>query len=67
MYDCTGGVKTNTRDNPYESDGHDDILSEEEDDKYQGKVAIAIVKGVYLRRMSDWGGGGVETRMAYRV
>jgi len=61
MYDRTGGVKLDTRNNPDESDGHDDILREEEHDKYQGKVAIAIVKGVYLRRMSNWSSGGVET------
>ena len=60
MYDRTGGVKLDTRNNPYESDDHDDILREEEHDKYQGKVAIAIIEGVYLRRMSDWNGGGVE-------
>ena len=47
MYDRTGGVKTNTRDNPYKSDDHDDILREEEDDEYQGKVAISIVKDMY--------------------
>lgn len=58
LYDRTCGVKTNTRNNPYEGDSHEDILREKEDNKYQGKVAIAIVKGVHLGRMSDWGGGG---------
>lgn len=61
MYDRTGGVKPDGRNNPCESDDHDDILREEEHNKYQGKVAIAIIEGVYLRRMSDWrSGGGVE-------